>query len=233
MSAKRLSLYLLVASLCVSGLLGIIALIVGDFGDLEIRILLTSLTVSGGSLLALCGGAALEKRAHSKLGMGAIAFAAVGVVLLLIGIWAEIGEDNYWRTVASVWTIAVSFALLSLVTLARLEARFQWAMRGEFFLVALLTLLLLTLYWADFEVEWYMRLLGSVSILFTFFTLLIPILVKVGQIGEPTTQGAPATVPQLCPQCGTRVEAPLGRVACLSCGTVFEVSMHRRSPVDR
>ena len=57
---KRMFLYLLIGSISLSALLGIWAIISGEFGEFQTRILLTTLTVVSFSIFGLACGSFLE-----------------------------------------------------------------------------------------------------------------------------------------------------------------------------
>ena len=58
---KRLFLYLLIASVCLSAILGIAALLSGSFGWVQVRILLTTVVLTGASICGLGCGALWER----------------------------------------------------------------------------------------------------------------------------------------------------------------------------
>ncbi|HNQ15557.1 MAG TPA: hypothetical protein PKM58_08340, partial [Pyrinomonadaceae bacterium] len=60
MSIKRLSLYILIASVAISALLGIAVILFGNFGEFEQKILATTSIVTMTSIFGLACGAYLE-----------------------------------------------------------------------------------------------------------------------------------------------------------------------------
>src|SRR5262245_47378367 len=62
MRPQRIFLYTLVVSVIASALLGIAALLGGGFGDYELKIVLTTVTIALGSVLGLACGVGLERR---------------------------------------------------------------------------------------------------------------------------------------------------------------------------
>ena len=60
MNIKKLFLYLLIASVAVSSLVGIFVILFGNFGEFEVKVLLTTLTIMVTSILRLACGALLE-----------------------------------------------------------------------------------------------------------------------------------------------------------------------------
>lgn len=74
---KKIFLLTLVASLCISALLGIIVFIFGNFGGIESQVLLTALTVCGFSLTGLACAALKEKNTFPT-------FAAIGMITSVV-----------------------------------------------------------------------------------------------------------------------------------------------------
>jgi len=74
MSLKKVALWFLIVSVAVSAALGILALLTGTFGDFQIRVILTTLTISAASIGALASGALWEGRGRKGLPI-------VGIVL--------------------------------------------------------------------------------------------------------------------------------------------------------
>ncbi len=178
-SARSTALNLLVASLLISGALGIAALLVKEFGTLQARVLLTSLTVSAASILALASATALERRRYRTLAKSGIAVTAVAAVCILIIIWFDPRDDDFIRLVGSVATIAIALAHCSLLSLATLAPRHEWVQRAAFASAGLLASLLVIFYWTEFDEEWYLRILGIASIVVTVLTILVPVMHKI------------------------------------------------------
>ncbi|MHC4931506.1 MAG: hypothetical protein ACYTGV_04875, partial [Planctomycetota bacterium] len=107
---KRLALRLLIVSVGISAILGIYALLVGDFGELEVRILLTSLSVSGASILSMACGVAWERDRLGFLPRAGVLLAVASCALTVVGIWAEINEEEFWKCVGSATIVAVALA---------------------------------------------------------------------------------------------------------------------------
>ena len=60
MNLKRLFLYTLIASVAFSALMGIGVILLGNFGELEVRVLMTTLTITVTSIAGLACGAYYE-----------------------------------------------------------------------------------------------------------------------------------------------------------------------------
>lgn len=193
-SARRTALNLLIASLLLSGALGIAALLVKEFGTLQARVLLTSLTVSGASILALASATALERQRFRTLAQTGIAITALGAACILVVIWFDPRSDDFLRFVGSIATVAIALAHCSLLSLATPAKRHEWVQRAAFAAAGLLAVLLVVFYWTEFDEEWYLRILGIASIVVTVLTILVPIFHKIAGNESAPPRDVPAPV---------------------------------------
>jgi hypothetical protein len=174
---KRLFLYLLIASVCLSAFLGIGALLTGSFGWVQVRILLTTVVLTGASICGLGCGALWERGRLRPLAAGGIGLATLSAFLLIMGMWTEINSEGYWKTAMSLTVLAIAAAHLSLLSLARLAPRFKWAWVGAYASIIGLALLIDAMIFGEPRSEEIMfRVLGVLAIISASFSILIPIL---------------------------------------------------------
>jgi hypothetical protein len=176
LSLKKSFLYALIGSVGLSALLGILAIAIGDFGEFEVRVLLTSLTISGASLCGLSCGAALETGRARVLPLSGIALAALAALLVVAGIWSEFRSDLYWKSTATVSILAVACSHMALLLLARLAPQYAWAKWTAGLAVFSVVMILSAMLWGDVDEDPMFRLLGVAAILDGAITILIPIL---------------------------------------------------------
>lgn len=174
MSLKKGFLYLLIGSVCTSALLGIFAFLLGSFGSLEIKVLLTTLTISAASVCGLSCAGVLEARRKAVAPMAGLALTVVAVHVVIGGIWLEPHSETFWRTAATLAVLAGAASHVSLFLLARLRAIFQWSIWVALAIVLSIAFLITLLIWGDPE-EWVFRALGVAAILDVTFTILIPV----------------------------------------------------------
>ena len=135
MNPKTVFLYLFIASVSVSALIGIGVILFGSFGDLEIRVLLTTLTITVTSIFGLACGAYLE-RTNVKLPVAGIILAVFSASLWLIVIWRhQAAIVWYIKTTMTLTILAYASSHLSLLSLARLEKKFLWIRGAAHFLI--------------------------------------------------------------------------------------------------
>ena len=87
----RIALITLVSSLIASSVIGIIIVLVGDFGETQIKILGTVAAVAAFSLISLPSLFNLEKQRYQLIARPGIFMALVFFLLILIIIWGSEG----------------------------------------------------------------------------------------------------------------------------------------------
>jgi hypothetical protein len=173
---KQFSLYLLIVSVFLSAVLGIWALLSGrDFDWVEVRILLTTVTISGASICGLGCGAFWETGRGRILPIIGIALAITSAVLLITGMWVEVDSEGYWKTAVILTIFAVAAAHLSLLSIARLARQFSWAWIAAYVSILGLALIISAMVIGEVDDDWAFRLVGVVSIISASFSILIPV----------------------------------------------------------
>jgi len=196
---KRLFLYLLILSVCLSALTGIVVLLAGDFGWMQVRILLTTVTLTAASICGLACGALWERGRLRALALGGIALAVLSGAALIAGMWIEVTFEAYWKTAASLTVFAIAAAHLSLLSLARLASRFRWAWVGAYVSIISLALLIVGMILGEAgNPEAMFRILGVLAIISTSFTIMIPILHRLSR-ESLALRGANGSVPDGLP----------------------------------
>jgi hypothetical protein len=184
LNIKKTFLYTLIGSVAVSALLGIWAILAGDFGDFQARVLMTTLTIVGTSILGLACGAFWEspKSANSPLKMVPIAgmiLAIVSAVLTLVLIWQFVSSQNaaFYKTIGVMGLFAFTLAQLSLLSLANLAAKFQWALTAVYLVALILAAIISVLIVIEpsGESDFVWRLIGILGVIDAALTVMIPI----------------------------------------------------------
>ena len=182
---KKICLYLLICSIALSALMGIWAILSGEFGEIQEKILLTTLTVVGTSILGLACGSYLESP-HSATFPALKMVPSIGIVFALLAaissivlIWASdsSNDEGILKTFFIALLFAFSLAQLSLLSLARLAARFQWALIAAYIVILLLDGIISTLIIAEFNTsgDFLLRLIGVLSVIAAALTVMIPV----------------------------------------------------------
>jgi hypothetical protein len=136
-SIRRFAGLSLVGGLCVAALAAVLALLTGSFGDIDVRVVLSSM---GFALFSATGSAGATARLRPVdelrlLGSATLAASVAAFVLLLSGLWTNIddwGSEGVWRSFGCVGVLAVAGSHACVMLAAR--------RRGDSEAVRLLTL---------------------------------------------------------------------------------------------
>ena len=174
-------LFILLGSVAFAAVIGIGAILIGDFGSFEIRVLLTTLTITATSILGLACGAYLESGRARSLPLFGIAASIITAIMTFFIIWEVTDEsETYVKITVSFMLFAVSISHLSLLSLARLDQRFLWASTAAHVSVWTLTAIILFLVWfePDIEAGVVSRIIGILAILIASISIATPIFHK-------------------------------------------------------
>jgi len=227
---RRRLLSVLLGSIAVNAALGIYALVVPGFGDLQRRVLLTSVLVTAAGIVALACLPAWERRRLWPVPVVSVALSALGLVLAVVVVWTEpAGESPLIKTMGTFLILGGAGVLASLLGLARLAHRFRWVLAATLGLIALLALFYVTAIWAELDdpPTWLVRVYGVVGILVAALVVAVPVLHRA------SARGSGERLPvRFCPACGRALSARADEdAACPGCGTRFRVRYER--PVAR
>lgn len=181
-SGRRLFLWALVASLCVTAAVAIGTLLFAEFDETAGRILATTALLSLASLLALPAGVLLDQRRVVPLAWATIVAAGAGLVLAMAVIWAEPGEETPAQLAWTLWLGAGAGSQAAVVT-AMLRPGSSRRLRALHALSILLTTslaaLVAVLIWAEPDSVALARVMGAVAVGAVLTTLLQPILQRI------------------------------------------------------
>lgn len=199
MDLKRLFLVTLVLSVVVSAAIGIVVILIGNFGEFETKVLLTTLTITVTSILGLACGAYLETGRGRTLPSAGIVLAIVSAVMWIILIWQmRIENDTYIKSLMSATLFAASCSHISLLSLARLERKFIWSRYAAHVAIWALTAFLLYFIWTNGNIDEDLmgRVIGVLGIVIASLTVITPIFHKLSA-GEPNAGEIDAEIAKL------------------------------------
>ncbi len=181
MNPKRVFLYSLIVSVSVSALIGIGVLLFGGLGDIQVRILMTTLTITVMSILGLACGAYFETDRGRAFPVTGIILSVAAALMTFLIIWNVADKYTpFLKATATVTLLAVSCSHLSLLSLARLDRRFAWSRLAAFIFIAALDALLLWIMWFEpqGDSDIVARTIGILSILIAAVTVVTPVFHK-------------------------------------------------------
>ena len=175
----------IVCSLFISAAVGIFVILIGDFDETEIKILLTAGSLAGLSILALPSLFHLERNQYITIARVGILTAIVGFLAVQLVIWSEgdIGGEFFWKTVVTIGVLAFSTNHVLSLFMARVEKSIIAASRWVT-VVAIATVAIFILYviWMDEVPEQTIRIFASVVVLDALGTIAFPIIVRLSKI---------------------------------------------------
>ena len=181
---KRFALRSFLLFLAFTALVAIISVLTGSFGEVQLRILLTSLTISTASICAMSCAAFIERKDRTILGTAGIICSVAAALVIIFGIWFEPSEDTFWKLSITLVVAAAAFAHTFLLILPLLDMNYRWTQQVSTASILLLSFLVVFAVWLEIDATWYYRLLAVVAIVVGLVTLAIPILVKLGGRAE-------------------------------------------------
>ena len=231
MNPKRAALWFLIVSVVLSAVSGIVAIVSGTFGDLQARIILTTLTISAASLCALACGAFWESAQVKILPASGIALAVITAAIFIFGIWTKVSSEEFWKAAASVGIVAAATAHACLLSLARLAKRFTWSRLVTFAAIYLLAALFIYVIYAPPHDDTIVRIIGVNSIVVAALTILTPIFHRLSRSDLKADARQDALHKTItCPRCGSQLLNSSSEINCERCGCVFLVTI-LNSPV--
>lgn len=172
----------LIASLSISALIAIFVFLFGDFGETEIKLILTTLTIGGYSLTGMCSSALYERRRYILLARAGIMVSAIAFLITIGAIWEIIDFDDIWQLLAIFTVLAFSIAHSSLLLLAPSDKSLvNRSLAATITFIVIVALMLIYLVLADDNDvgDFYFRWLGVFAVLDVLGTVVTPILKKV------------------------------------------------------
>jgi len=215
---KRTGLQVLIGSVVVSAALAIFSLLRGEFSDTDGKILLTALSIAAASVLTLSNGIVLEQGRSRPLATLAIIVSVAGFGVLVVTIWNSFDIDELIKVAASTIFLGVTLTHWSLVSIARIPARFRLLQIAAFPLSGVLATFLIAAVWERVEGLQTAQIAGVIGILTVAITIILPVLQRLAVTG-----GRARRTISYCPYCGKSLNAKRGGITCPSCGASFRI----------
>ncbi len=178
--AKKLFLKLFIGFLSLTALIAIVSVLAGDFGEMQLKTLATTFSISAASICSMSCAAFIEKRKIKELGIVGIALSELAASMVCFGIWIEFNGKEFWKTTTSFIVFAVATAHTLLLLLPDLKRGYTWTQYASTICILILSLQITFAFWAEIDDRVYYRVLTIISIIVVLFTLVIPILMKIG-----------------------------------------------------
>lgn len=216
---KTLFTRIVVGLIVANAAFAIIVLLGGDIGDVEGRILGTSLIATASAILAMACAPALSKGRLGLVPHLGIAAAAVGFATVTIFIWADLDSLVLGKIAGSAFVMAGAAALACLLSGWKLQGGSAWVGMAANLLIAAVAAMILIPIWTDVgEQGGYWRAFAILVVLLSASVLMVPVLHRGGGGGG----GEPF---KTCPFCAAPIEGTAGKpVTCGKCGRRYTVN---------
>jgi hypothetical protein len=181
-SGRRIFLWALVVSLCVTAAVAIGTLLFAEFDETAGRILGTTALLSLASLVSLPAGALLDQGRGVPLGWATIAAAVVAFGFSLAVVWHDFTPDWPYQLTFTLWLAAGAGAQAAIVTVLLRPGdsrRLRILHAASIALTVSLAALIAVAIWAEPGSDAYGRAVGAVAVAAVLATLLQPILRRV------------------------------------------------------
>lgn len=212
---RRVARLVVLTSIFANAALGVWAL-AGSLGEVESRILFTSLLVTAcGAVASACGTAIPEGRLRPLPAAG-IAAAVPGFALVAAGLWTDFGPRSVWQAGATLVAVAVFAAFASLLSAVHLSGRYRRLIPTAYALAGAGGVFLTAVTWGFAPGDLW-RLFGILMVLLGAATLAALIAARL----RPAHEEPPPV--RFCPYCGAAV-AFARHPQCPSCGNRFRVA---------
>ncbi|KZN30526.1 hypothetical protein N480_06095 [Pseudoalteromonas luteoviolacea S2607] len=189
MELKKTALRASVGFLLFSALFAMYVVLVGQFGQFEINVLLSTLSISIASMCAMACAAYIEKTTSKTIGSLGMGLSAFSLILMLLLIWDLLNHDSYWLLSWSSFVVAFAIAHALLLNLPPLSTNHMWLRLLANGSIALLAALVVFLIWQhDVASDAYFRVMVVDGIAIALVTLLIPIFSKLDHKTNTETQ---------------------------------------------
>jgi hypothetical protein len=185
LDARRAFLGAVVVSLVLTAAIAIVTLLLGDFGETEARILLTTASISFFSLFALPGSILVEQQRMQGLALASVALAVLGFLLALNMIWIQwddAGEGSV-KSFLVVAIVALATTQASGVELRRRDGDSAWVRRiivASHVSAAVAAVLGSIAVLDEIDDDGFLRVLGAIVIANVLLVALQPVLRRMG-----------------------------------------------------
>lgn len=225
----RIFAMLVLAALVFTALAAVATLIFGEFDETAARILGTSGSVAGYSLLAMAGTSALAATASKDrrmIGWATLLLALAGLALSCVLIWAEGHDEPTFKAWGVTTVTSVALTLVVLLARAPLPSSHRWLRWATSSLILLIAVLIdVPVICFEVDSESLGRTLGVLGVLAALGILTTPVVAWQRRRTPPADLGELEHVRLVCPRCGEERDAPVGRSTCPQCAQGVELEL--------
>ena len=176
---RKILLWSFIVFLTTTALVAVVCLFGNEFGELQLKVLATTFTISAASICAMACAAFIEKRGGALWGFAGLLLATVAAAFTVFGIWTETDSDPYLQATTTLIVFSVAFTHALLLQMPNLSPAHRWT---RVVAMILISALVIELVYAIFNIQNdhddIFRLVGATSVFVVLMTLVIPICSK-------------------------------------------------------
>jgi hypothetical protein len=175
---KKSFLLALITALILSALVGIYIFLIGDFGEMENKILITTISLAVFSLLGLCSALVHGNKNLSLFSMLGMCFSLLGFIASLAIIWQIKPSPRIAEIFMILTILAFSFAHISLLLLLKIKYPIvKYALYSTLTFIIIVALMLSYVVVTHHDTEGlFFRLLGVFAILDVLGSIVTPLI---------------------------------------------------------
>lgn len=178
----KIFLWGLIGSVVLGAVLGIVFILQDTWGWFEVQVMLTTVIVAVTSLCGLACDLSRTPRGRNLLPKSGLALAIVAAALMLVGIWAEVDSEIFWKSTLCISILGAATVHVCLLSIAKLADRFQWVHFVGSQVIFGFALLLCAVILAEIDSQNVWRLIAATSIVIGAFSLAIPLLHRISRL---------------------------------------------------
>lgn len=173
---RQASLYAVVLFLSLSALVAVVSLLTGQFGEVQVKIILTTLTISAASVCGMACLAFVEKHGRAALGGVGVICAVIAALMSILGIWriSDVSTE-YWKITLTFVVASVAIAHMLLLHVPALPAGWRWNQHALILFDLTLAAQVVFAMWDETSSSGFYRFMGVITVFVVLFTLIIPI----------------------------------------------------------
>ena len=175
---KRFFLLALIIALILSALIGIYIFLIGDFGDMENKILFTTFSLAVFSLLGLCSALVYTNKNLSTFSILGMSFSLLGFISSIEILWQLVPFQKEAEIFMLLTILSFSFAHVSLLLLLKIKyPMVKYALYSTLVFIVMVAAMLSYIVITHYDEEGlFLRLLGVFAILDVLGSIITPLI---------------------------------------------------------
>ncbi len=177
-SVRRTCLFSFIGFISLTALIAIVSVLASEFGEVQLKVLGTTFSISAASICAMACAALMEKRGVRTFSLIGVGTSIAAALLIITGIWTELDSEFYWKLTFSLTTFSIGLAYAFLLWLPALDSAHRWVQTASSISIGVLTIQIIAAVWGEIDNEGFYRLMAVISIVTVLFSLIVPVFMR-------------------------------------------------------